>query len=148
MHGTLEIISLAWKFNSEQLLCKTLNSRMNIIETRAVLNILKTDGILPVTSAVAAVLLSRWEDKGKEHHNYILKTGRLKQSIRPQYPERAPGGRGPGQKNVYALQLIKTDFQTFFQLILILKYSRNICWEKTSPYTVAGHDAYFQFQRM
>ena len=37
VHGTLEMILLAWKFNSKQLLCKTLNSRMNIIETRAVL---------------------------------------------------------------------------------------------------------------
>ena len=37
VHGTLEMISLAWKFNSKKLLCKTLNSRMNIIETRAVL---------------------------------------------------------------------------------------------------------------
>ena len=37
VHGTLEMISLAWKFNSKQLLCKTLNSKMNIIETRAVL---------------------------------------------------------------------------------------------------------------
>ena len=45
VHGTLEMISLAWKFNSKQLLSKTLNSRMNIIETRAVLNIVKTDGI-------------------------------------------------------------------------------------------------------
>ena len=44
MHGTLEMIPLAWKFNSKKLLCKTLNSRMNIIETRAVLNIVKTDG--------------------------------------------------------------------------------------------------------
>ena len=44
VHGTLEMIHLAWKFNSKQLLCKTLNSRMNIIETRAVLNIVKTDG--------------------------------------------------------------------------------------------------------
>ena len=44
VHGTLERILLAWKFNSKQLLCKTLNSRMNIIETRAVLNIVKTDG--------------------------------------------------------------------------------------------------------
>ena len=35
---------VAWKFNSKQLLCKTLNSMMNIIETRAVLNIVKTDG--------------------------------------------------------------------------------------------------------
>ena len=43
MHGTLELIPLAWKFNSKQLLSKTLNSRMNIIETRAVLNIVKTD---------------------------------------------------------------------------------------------------------
>ena len=41
---TLEMSSLAWKFNSKKLLCKTLNSRMNIIETRAVLNIVKTDG--------------------------------------------------------------------------------------------------------
>ena len=44
VHGTLEMIPLAWKFNSKQLLCKTLNSSMNIIETRAVLNIVKTDG--------------------------------------------------------------------------------------------------------
>ena len=44
VHGTLEMIPLAWKFNSKKLLCKTLNSRMNIIETRAVLNIVKTDG--------------------------------------------------------------------------------------------------------
>ena len=32
------------KFNSKQFLSKTLNSRMNIIEIRAVLNIFKTDG--------------------------------------------------------------------------------------------------------
>ena len=38
VHGTLELILVSWKFNSKQLLCKTLNSRMNIIETRAVLN--------------------------------------------------------------------------------------------------------------
>ena len=44
VHGTLEITSLAWKFNSKQLLCKTLNSRINIIETRAVSNIVKKDG--------------------------------------------------------------------------------------------------------
>ena len=43
VHGTLEMILLAWKFNSKQLLSKTLNSRINIIETRAVLNIVKTD---------------------------------------------------------------------------------------------------------
>ena len=47
VHGTLKMISLAWKFNSKQLLCKTLNSRMNIIKTRAVLNIVKTDGKWP-----------------------------------------------------------------------------------------------------
>ena len=40
------MIPLAWKFNSKQLLSKTLNSRMNIKETRAVLNIVKTDGKL------------------------------------------------------------------------------------------------------
>ena len=44
VHGTLEMVSLAWKFNSKQLLFKTLNSTMNIIETRAVFNIAKTDG--------------------------------------------------------------------------------------------------------
>ena len=44
VHGTLEMIPVAWKFNSKQLLFKTLNSRINIIETRAVLNIVKTDG--------------------------------------------------------------------------------------------------------
>ena len=38
VHGTLQMILLAWKLNSKQLLCETLNSRMNIIETRAVLN--------------------------------------------------------------------------------------------------------------
>ena len=43
VHGTLEMILLAWKFNSKQLLSKTLNSRMNIIETGTVLNIVKTD---------------------------------------------------------------------------------------------------------
>ena len=43
VHGTLELIPLTWKFNSKKLLCKTLNSRMNIIETRAVLNIVQTD---------------------------------------------------------------------------------------------------------
>ena len=32
-----------WKLNSKQLLCKTLNSRMIIIETRAVLNIIQKD---------------------------------------------------------------------------------------------------------
>ena len=44
VHGTMLIILKAWNFNSMQLLSKTLNSRMNIIETRAVLNIVKTDG--------------------------------------------------------------------------------------------------------
>ena len=39
--GTLVMIPLACKFNSKQLLSKTLNSRMNIIETRAILNIVK-----------------------------------------------------------------------------------------------------------
>ena len=43
VHGTLEMISWAWKFNSKQLLSKTLNSRMNIIKTRAVLNIVQKD---------------------------------------------------------------------------------------------------------
>ena len=38
------MIQLAWKFNSKQLLSKALNSSMNIIETRAVLNIVKTEG--------------------------------------------------------------------------------------------------------
>ena len=41
LHGTLHMLLMAWKFNSKQLLSKTLNSRMNIIETRAVLNIIK-----------------------------------------------------------------------------------------------------------
>ena len=41
VHGTLEMIPLTWKFNSKKHLCKTLNSRMNIIETRAVLNSIK-----------------------------------------------------------------------------------------------------------
>ena len=41
LHGTLGIALMAWKFNSKQLLYKTLNSRMNRIETRAVSNIVK-----------------------------------------------------------------------------------------------------------
>ena len=41
VHGTLGMTLIAWKFNSKQLLSKTLNSRINIIETRAVLNIVK-----------------------------------------------------------------------------------------------------------
>ena len=44
VHGTLEMTPLAWKFNSKQLLCMTLNSRINIIETRAVLNMDKKVG--------------------------------------------------------------------------------------------------------
>ena len=43
VHGTLMMILMAWKLNSKQLLCKTLNSRMNIIETRAILNIIRKD---------------------------------------------------------------------------------------------------------
>ena len=38
------MISKAWKLNSKQLLCETLNSRMNIIKTRAVLNIVQKGG--------------------------------------------------------------------------------------------------------
>ena len=44
VHGTLEMILMAWKINSKQLLNNTLNSKMNIIETRAVLYIARTDG--------------------------------------------------------------------------------------------------------
>ena len=44
VHGTLEMIPLAWKFNYKKRLSKTLNSRMNIIKTRAILNIVQTDG--------------------------------------------------------------------------------------------------------
>ena len=44
VHGTLGMALMAWKFNSKQLLSKTLNSSMNIIETRAVSNIVKKDG--------------------------------------------------------------------------------------------------------
>ena len=43
VHGTLQMIALAWKFNFKQLLSKTLNPRMNIIETRAVLNVVQID---------------------------------------------------------------------------------------------------------
>ena len=43
VHGTLQMILLAWKLNSKQLLLKTLNSRINIIETRAVSKIVKKD---------------------------------------------------------------------------------------------------------
>ena len=37
VHGTLLMSQDDWKLNSKQLLSKTFNSRMNIIETRAVL---------------------------------------------------------------------------------------------------------------
>ena len=61
VHGTLEMIPLAWKFNSKQLLCKTLNSRMNIIETRAVLNIVQKDGKwAPIGKLVAANKNRSW----------------------------------------------------------------------------------------
>ena len=66
VHGTLEMTPLAWKFNSKKLLSKTLNSRINIIETRAILNIVKTD--------------ERWGPKGKRegleliHSQTTLKT--------------------------------------------------------------------------
>ena len=39
VHGTLEMMPMAWKLNFKQLLCKTLNSVMNIIEMRANTNI-------------------------------------------------------------------------------------------------------------
>ena len=38
-HGTLLISKDDWKFNSKQLLSKTFNSMMNIIETRPVLEL-------------------------------------------------------------------------------------------------------------
>ena len=44
VHGTLEMIPLIWKFDSKKFLCKTLNSSMNIIETRAILNMVKKVG--------------------------------------------------------------------------------------------------------
>ena len=44
VHATLEMTLKAWKLNSKELLSKTLNSRMNIIKTRAVFNIVKTVG--------------------------------------------------------------------------------------------------------
>ena len=44
VHGTLGMMSMAWKFNSKQLLYKTLNSGINIIETRAVLNLVQKVG--------------------------------------------------------------------------------------------------------
>ena len=44
VHGTLGMPLMAWKFNSKQLLSKTLNSRMNRIKTRAVSNIVKKNG--------------------------------------------------------------------------------------------------------
>ena len=44
VHGTLGIGPMAWKFNSKQLLCKTLHSRINIIEARADLNMVKEVG--------------------------------------------------------------------------------------------------------
>ena len=51
VHGTLEMIPC--KFNAKQLLCKTLDSRMNIIETRAVLILSKkTENGLPTNIKV------------------------------------------------------------------------------------------------
>ena len=44
VHGTLLMSQDDWKLNSKQLLSKTFNSRMNIIETRAVLNMVKKVG--------------------------------------------------------------------------------------------------------
>ena len=41
VHGTLLMSQDDWKLNSKQLLSKTLNSRMNIGEARAILNIVK-----------------------------------------------------------------------------------------------------------
>ena len=43
VYGTLQMILLAWKLNSNQLLLKTLNSKRNIIEAITVLNIVKKD---------------------------------------------------------------------------------------------------------
>ena len=63
VHGTLEMIPMAWKFNSKQLLCKTLNSRMNIIETRAVLNIVQQDGKWAPEAKREGLELIRWPSK-------------------------------------------------------------------------------------
>ena len=41
VHGTLGMILLAWQLNSKQLLYKTLNSRMNIIQMKTVSNIIQ-----------------------------------------------------------------------------------------------------------
>ena len=68
LHGTLEMIPLAWKFNSKQLLCKTLNSRMNIIETRAVL---KMENIQVETNS--GFLNSCVFQKGKVDDNFFSK---------------------------------------------------------------------------
>ena len=44
MRGTLTVIALDWASNYRPFLYKTLNSRINIIETRADSNIVQTDG--------------------------------------------------------------------------------------------------------
>ena len=44
MHGTLALAHMAVEFNFQQVLLKTLNSRMHIIEARAVLDMVNTDG--------------------------------------------------------------------------------------------------------
>ena len=59
VHGTLEMTYMAVEFNFQQVSLKTLIPRIHTLKDTAILNIVKTDGILPVTSAVAAVLLSR-----------------------------------------------------------------------------------------
>ena len=43
VHGTNLIIPLACKLNSKQLLCKTLNSRMNIKKVTKVLTYISTN---------------------------------------------------------------------------------------------------------
>ena len=71
--GTLEMIPLAWKCNSKQLLSKTLNSRMNIIETRAVLNIVKTDGKWAPEANSGFFFKVMFSSKRKVHDNILSK---------------------------------------------------------------------------
>ena len=58
VHGTLLMSQDVWKFNSKQLLSKTLNSRMNIIETRADLNIVNSDEIWITQSGAMVFILN------------------------------------------------------------------------------------------
>ena len=71
VHGTLELILLAWKFNSKKLLCKTLNSRMNIIETWYKKNV----PVWPTSQKSTRILPKAWDYFPLL--KYLVKSGHL-----------------------------------------------------------------------